>query len=91
VTAPPLWAKHNSRVLLVNPAHIKQVPGRKTEVQDWQWIAQLLEHGRLKGSFIPPLAIRDLRDLTRYRRQLVNPHSAEVKRLQKIWEDATIK
>jgi transposase len=67
------------------------VPGRKTEVKDWQWIAQLLEHGRLKGSFIPPLAIRDLRDLTRYRRQLVNPHSAEVKRLQKIWEDATIK
>jgi transposase len=78
-------------ILLVNPAHIKQVPGRKTDVKDCQWIAELLEHGLLKGSFIPPLAIRDLRDLTRYRRQLVNTHSAEVNRLQKILEDANIK
>jgi transposase len=78
-------------ILLVNPAHIKQVPGRKTDVKDCQWIAELLEHGLLKGSFIPPLAIRDLRDLTRYRRQLVNTQSAEVNRLQKILEDANIK
>jgi transposase len=63
-------------VLLVNPAHIKQVPGRKTDVKDCRWIAELLEHGLLRGSFIPPIAIRDLRDLTRYRRQLVNTHSA---------------
>jgi transposase len=78
-------------ILLVNPAHIKQVPGRKTDVKDCQWIAELLEHGLLQGSFIPPLAIRDLRDLTRYQRQLVNTHSAEVNRLQKILEDANIK
>jgi transposase len=77
--------------LLVNPAHIKQVPGRKTDVKDCRWIAELLEHGLLRGSFIPPIAIRDLRDLTRYRRQLVHTHSAEVNRLQKILEDANIK
>jgi transposase len=51
--------------LLVNPAHIKQVPGRKTAVQDCRWIAALLEHGLRRGSFIPPIAMRDLRDLTR--------------------------
>jgi transposase len=78
-------------VLLVNPAHIKQVPGRKTDVKDCRWIAELLEHGLLRGSFIPPIEIRDLRDLTRYRRQLVNTHSAEVNRLQKVLEDANIK
>jgi len=77
--------------LLVNPAHIKQVPGRKTDVKDCRWIAELLEHGLLRGSFIPPIEIRDLRDLTRYRRQLVNTHSAEVNRLQKVLEDANIK
>src|SRR5512135_2331259 len=51
-------------VLLVNPRHIKQVPGRKTDVKDCQWIAQLLQHGLLRGSFIPPKPIRELRDLT---------------------------
>jgi transposase len=79
------------QVLLVNPTHIKQVPGRKTDVKDCEWIAQLLEHGLLKGSFIPPLEIRDLRDLTRYRRQLVHEHTAEVNRLQKVLETANIK
>jgi transposase len=78
-------------VMLVNPAHIKQVPGRKTDVKDCQWLAQLLEHGLVKGSFIPPVEIRDLRDLTRYRRQLVNEKSAEVNRLQKLLENANIK
>jgi len=78
-------------VLLVNPSHIKQVPGRKTDVKDCRWIAELLEHGLLRGSFIPPVEMRDLRDLTRYRRQLVNTHSAEVNRLQKVLEDANIK
>jgi transposase len=78
-------------VLLVNPTHIKQVPGRKTDVKDCAWIAQLLEHGLLNGSFIPPLEIRDLRDLTRYRRQLVHEHTAEVNRLQKVLETANIK
>jgi transposase len=78
-------------ILLVNPAHIKQVPGRKPAVKDCQWIAELLEQGLLKGSFIPPISIRDLRDLTRYRRQLINTHSTEVNRLQKILEDANSK
>ena len=78
-------------VLLVNPAHIKQGPGRKTDVKDCRWIAALLEHGLLRGSFIPPIEIRDLRALTRSRRQLVNTHSAEVNRLQKVLEDANIK
>jgi transposase len=78
-------------VLLVNPAHIKQVPGRKTDVKDCRWVAELLEHGLLRGSFIPPVEIRDLRELTRYRRQLVHTHSAEGHRLQKVLEDANIK
>ena len=56
--------------LLVNAAHIKQVPGRKTDIQDCVWIAQLLEHGLLRGSFVPPVPIRELRDLTRYRKAL---------------------
>lgn len=79
------------QVMLVNPSHIKQVPGRKTDVKDCEWIAQLLEHGLLNGSFIPPREIRDLRDLTRYRRQLVHEHTSEVNRLQKVLETANIK
>lgn len=78
-------------VLLVNPTHIKQVPGRKTDVKDCEWIAELLEHGLLKGSFIPPVEIRDLRDLTRYRRKLVETHTSEVNRVQKTLEGANIK
>lgn len=78
-------------VLLVNPTHMKSVPGRKTDVKDCEWIAELLEHGLLKRSFIPPVAIRDLRDLTRYRRKLVQMKQSEVNRLQKVLEDANIK
>jgi len=78
-------------VLLVNPSHIKHVPGRKTDVKDCEWLAELLEHGLLKGSFILPQAIRDLRDLTRYRRKLVEMRASEVNRLQKVLEDANIK
>lgn len=79
------------QVMLVNPAHCKQVPGRKTDVKDCQWLAQLLEHGLLKGSFIPPQAIRDLRDLTRYRRRLIQQRAREVNRVQKVLETANIK
>jgi transposase len=79
------------QVMLVNPTHIKRVPGRKTDVKDCEWIGQLLEHGLLSASFIPPQEIRDLRDLTRYRRQLVHAHTAEVNRLQKVLEMANIK
>ena len=78
-------------LLLVNPAHIKNVPGRKTDVNDATWIAQLLECGLMRGSFVPPVEIRELRDVTRYRRQLVEERSREVQRLQKILEDANVK
>lgn len=78
-------------LLLVNAMHIKTVPGRKTDVQDCQWIAQLLQHGLLEASFIPPQPIRELRDLTRQRRQLVRERSAVINRIQKVLEDANIK
>src|SRR5207248_3189812 len=78
-------------VVLVNAEHIKKVPGRKTDVKDCQWIAQLLQHGLLKASFVPPAPIRDLRDLTRQRTQLVQERSAAVNRVQKVLEDANIK
>jgi transposase len=78
-------------VLLVNAAHIKTVPGRKTDVKDCEWIAEVLCHGLVKGSFIPPAPIRDLRDLTRYRRSLTNERTREINRLQKLLESANIK
>lgn len=78
-------------VLLVNPAHIKNVPGRKTDVNDATWIGQLLECGLLRGSFVPPNEIRQLREITRYRRQLTEERSREVQRLQKLLEDANVK
>jgi transposase len=78
-------------VLLVNARHLKQVPGRKSDVRDCQWIAQLLQCGLLKGSFIPPRAQRDLRDLTRHRSQLVEEKTRTINRIQKVLEDANIK
>jgi len=78
-------------VLLVNPAHIKNVPGRKTDVNDATWIGQLLECGLLRGSFVPPVEIRQLREITRYRRQLTEERAREVSRLQKLLEDANVK
>jgi transposase len=77
--------------LLVNAAHIKQVPGRKTDVQDCVWIAQLLEHGLLRGSFVPPVPIRELRDLTRYRKALIQDRTRVANRLHKALEDAGVK
>jgi transposase len=77
--------------LLVNAAHVKQVLGRKTDVQDCVWIAQLLEHGLLRGSFVPPAPIRELRDLTRYRKVLIQDRTREANRLHKFREDAGIK
>jgi transposase len=79
------------QVLLVNAEHIKQVPGRKTDVKDCEWIAQLLQHGLLRASFIPPAPIRELRDLTRQRTQLIGERSAAANRIQKVLEDANIK
>ena len=78
-------------VLLCNARHIKHVPGRKTDAKDCQWIAQLLQYGLLHGSFIPPRAQRDLRDLTRHRAQLAGEQTRVKNRMQKILEDANIK
>ena len=78
-------------LLLVNPAHIKNVPGRKTDVNDATWIGQLLECGLLRGSFVPPVEIRELREVTRYRRQLTEERARETQRLQKVLEDANVK
>ena len=77
-------------VVVVNAAHIKQVPGRKTDVKDAEWIADLLRHGLLRASFIPPQPIRDLRDLVRYRKTLVYERSQEVNRLHKFLETANM-
>lgn len=78
-------------VILANAREIKNVPGRKTDVKDCEWIAQLLRHGLIKGSFIPPRPIRELRDLTRYRQRLIQQRSSELNRLQKFLEEANIK
>lgn len=78
-------------VLLCNAQHIKRVPGRKTDVQDCQWLAQLLAHGLLSPSFIPEREQRELRDLTRQRVQFVKEHTAAANRIQKVLEDANIK
>ena len=78
-------------LLLVNAQHVKNVPGRKTDVGDAQWLCQLLEHGLLRASFVPPKPQRELRDLTRYRKSLVWERAREANRLQKLLEDANIK
>jgi transposase len=78
-------------VVVGNAHHIKNVPGRKTDVKDSEWIADLLRHGLIAKSFVPPKPIRELRDLLRYRRKLVESRSAERNRLQKLLETANIK
>lgn len=78
-------------LLLCNARHIKQVPGRKTDVKDCEWIAQLLQYGLLRGSFVPPKPLRELRDLTRHRSKLQADKVAVVNRLQKVLEDANVK
>src|SRR5437764_14280504 len=78
-------------VVLVNAQHMKAVPGRKTDVKDSQWLADLLRHGLLKASFIPPQPVRELRELTRYRKTLVQERAQEVNRLQKVLETANVK
>ena len=78
-------------IVLVNAQHVKAVPGRKTDVKDSEWLADLLRHGLLKASFIPPAAIRELRELTRYRKTLVQERAQEVNRLHKVLETANLK
>lgn len=81
----------HATVILVNAEHIKQVPGRKTDVKDCEWIAQLLQHGLLRASFVPERPIRDLRDLTRQRTQVTREKVGVANRIQKVLEDANIK
>ena len=78
-------------ILLVNARHVKHVPGRKTDVKDCQWLAQLLQCGLLRGSFVPDRPQREMRDLTRHRSQLVHQASAVANRIHKILDDANIK
>ena len=78
-------------VWVVNARHIKMVPGRKTDVKDAEWIAELLKHGLLKPSFIPERPQRELRELVRYRKSLVQERSREANRIQKVLEGANIK
>ena len=89
----PVWnvLEGQFEILLVNAQHIKAVPGRKTDQNDAEWIADLLQHGLLRRSFVPPTAIRELRDLTRYRVSLVQECNRLANRIQKVLEDANIK
>jgi len=89
----PVWniLEGSFELLLVNAQHIKRVPGRKTDVQDAEWLAELLQHGLIKASFIPPREQRERRDLTRQRTQLVRERAAVVNRLQKVREEANLK
>jgi transposase len=90
----PVWYVLEERgfeLLLVNARHVKILPGRKTDVQDAEWLAELLEHGLLRGSFVPPAAIRELRDLTRYRKRLIQARGQEAQRIGKTLEDAGIR
>jgi transposase len=90
----PVWNVLDGQfteVLLVNAQHIKAVPGRKTDQKDSEWIADLLQHGLLRGSFVPPQATRELRDLTRYRVSLAQECNRIANRIQKVLEDANLK
>jgi len=90
----PIWyvlEDAGFELLLVNSRHVKILPGRKTDVGDAAWLAELLEHGLLRGSFIPPDQVRKMRDVTRYRKKLIQAHTAECQRIQKNLEDAGIK
>jgi transposase len=78
-------------VILVNARHVKGLPGRKTDVKDCEWLADLLRHGLLKASFIPPAHIRELRELVRYRQSVVKEQAAVANRIQKLIESANIK
>jgi len=78
-------------IVLVNAAHVKNVPGHKTDVKDCAWLAKLMEVGLLKASFVPPRPFRDLRDLTRFRKQLINDRVREVNRLHKVLQDCGVK
>ncbi len=79
------------QVLVVNAHHVKALPGRKKDTLDAEWLAQLLQHGLLRGSFIPPAPIRELRAATRYRKQLIRTRADEANRIQQLLEEANVK
>ena len=81
----------NVPVIIANAQHIKAVPGRKTDVKDSEWIADLLRHGLVNASFVPPRELRDLRELVRYRKSLIQERAREFNRIQKVLEGANIK
>jgi transposase len=89
----PIWhlLEGDFEMVLANAQHVRNVPGRKTDVNDAAWLADLLAHGLIRGSFVPPARIQELRDLTRTRKQLVRETSQHVLRIQKVLEDANIK
>lgn len=90
----PVWnilEAFDFEMLLANAHHIKNLPGRKTDVKDAEWIAKLLRCGLIEGSFVPPVEIRELRDLTRYRKKLVYDATAEKNRIHKVLQDANVK
>jgi transposase len=80
--------EHDLDCWLLNARHMKAVPGRKTDVKDCEWIAQLVEHGLVRAGFVPPEPIRQLRDLTRYRTEIIRERTREIQRLEKLLEDA---
>jgi transposase len=89
----PVWhvLEGSFELVLANAMHIKNVPGRKTDVNDATWIADLLAHGLIRGSFVPPAPVQDLRALTRTRKQLVRERASHVQRVDKILQDANLK
>jgi transposase len=89
----PVWhlLEDSFELILANASHIKAVPGRKTDVNDATWIADLLAHGLIRASFVPPTPIQELRDLTRARKQLVQERTRYIQRIQKVLEDANLK
>src|SRR5215510_6989430 len=89
----PVWhvLEGHFALVLANAAHVKNVPGRKTDVNDAMWLADLLAHGLIRASFVPPVGVQELRSLTRTRKQFVRERSAHVQRIDKLLEDANLK
>jgi len=89
----PVWhmLEGHFELVLANAAHVKNVPGRKTDVNDAMWLADLLAHGLIRASFVPPVAVQELRTLTRTRKQFVRERGSHAQRVEKILEDANLK
>ncbi|UJB67432.1 IS110 family transposase [Acidovorax sp. YS12] len=89
----PVWhvLEGHFELVLANAAHVKNMPGRKTDVNDSMWLADLLAHGLIRASFVPPVAVQELRTLTRTRKQFVRERASHVQRIEKVLEDANIK